>query len=126
MGVLSGRLLLQSPGQLPIQNKRADLTPGPIERNSNPFLQEVGRAALHCSWSPLLTALVDNRMSSTRGALPPARWKRGTIGFTELCMSDPQEYKPLIDTSAQCTLMPSSYEEPESITVSGMTGDPNS
>ncbi|GAB0180221.1 hypothetical protein GRJ2_000487800 [Grus japonensis] len=35
---------------------------------------------------------------------------------------DPQEYKALVDTSAQCTLMPSSYEGVEPISISGVTG----
>ncbi|KAK4807215.1 hypothetical protein QYF61_024335 [Mycteria americana] len=36
--------------------------------------------------------------------------------------SDPQEYKALVDTSAQCTLMPSSYIGAEPICISGVTG----
>ncbi|GAB0207692.1 hypothetical protein GRJ2_003234900 [Grus japonensis] len=36
--------------------------------------------------------------------------------------SDPQEYKALVDTGAQCTLMPSSYEGVEPISISGVTG----
>ncbi|GAB0209812.1 hypothetical protein GRJ2_003446900 [Grus japonensis] len=35
---------------------------------------------------------------------------------------DPQEYKALVDTGAQCTLMPSSYEGAEPISISGVTG----
>ncbi|GAB0206432.1 hypothetical protein GRJ2_003108800 [Grus japonensis] len=37
-------------------------------------------------------------------------------------MSDPQEYKALVDTGAQCTLMPSNYEGVEPISISGVTG----
>ncbi|GAB0208355.1 hypothetical protein GRJ2_003301200 [Grus japonensis] len=36
--------------------------------------------------------------------------------------SDPQEYKALVDTGAQCTLMPSNYEGVELISISGVTG----
>ncbi|GAB0209297.1 hypothetical protein GRJ2_003395400 [Grus japonensis] len=36
--------------------------------------------------------------------------------------SDPQEYKALVDTGAQCTLMPSNYEGVEPISISGVTG----
>ena len=36
--------------------------------------------------------------------------------------SDPQEYKALVDTGAQCTLMPSSYKGAEPICISGVTG----
>ena len=44
MGVLPGKLLLQSPvGSSPDKSERADLTPDPMERNSNLFLQEVSR-----------------------------------------------------------------------------------
>ncbi|PKU33504.1 hypothetical protein llap_16188 [Limosa lapponica baueri] len=41
------------------------------------------------------------------------RW-RGT--------SDPQEYKALVDTGTQCTLVPSSYRGAECIYISGVTG----
>ena len=36
--------------------------------------------------------------------------------------SDPQEYKALVDTGAQCTLMPSSHSGVESICISTVTG----
>jgi len=36
--------------------------------------------------------------------------------------SDPQEYKALVDTGAQCTLMPSDFQGSESICNSGVTG----
>ncbi|KAK4807120.1 hypothetical protein QYF61_018461 [Mycteria americana] len=36
--------------------------------------------------------------------------------------SDPQEYKALVDTGAQCTLMPSSYIGAEPISICGVTG----
>lgn len=36
--------------------------------------------------------------------------------------SDPQEYKALVDTSAQCTMMPSSYKGAKHICISGATG----
>ena len=36
--------------------------------------------------------------------------------------SDPQEYKALVDTSAQCTLIPSDYKGAESICISGVMG----
>ncbi|KAK4831260.1 hypothetical protein QYF61_016730 [Mycteria americana] len=36
--------------------------------------------------------------------------------------SDPQEYKALVDTSAQCTLIPSSYIGAEPICISGVAG----
>ncbi|GAB0208188.1 hypothetical protein GRJ2_003284500 [Grus japonensis] len=62
-------------------------------------------------------------MSRIRGALPPAKWRKGTTRFIGLaCTSDPQEYKALVDTGAQCTLMPSSYEGAEPICIFGVTG----
>jgi len=36
--------------------------------------------------------------------------------------SDPQEYKTLVDTGAQCTLMPSYFKGSESICILGVTG----
>ena len=36
--------------------------------------------------------------------------------------SDPQEYKSLVDTGAQCTLMPSDFKGSESICILGVTG----
>jgi len=37
-------------------------------------------------------------------------------------MSDPQEYQALVDTGAQCTLMPLHFKGSESICISGVTG----
>ena len=36
--------------------------------------------------------------------------------------SDPQQYKALVDTGAQCTLMLSNFKGAESICISGVTG----
>jgi len=36
--------------------------------------------------------------------------------------SDPQEYKALVDTGAQCTLMPSDFQGSESMCISEVTG----
>ena len=36
--------------------------------------------------------------------------------------SDPQEYKALVDTGAQCTLIPTSCEGAEPISISGVAG----
>jgi len=40
----------------------------------------------------------------------------------DTCESDPQEYKALVHTGAQCTLMPSEFKGSESICISGVTG----
>ncbi|GAB0204671.1 hypothetical protein GRJ2_002932700 [Grus japonensis] len=37
-------------------------------------------------------------------------------------MSDPWAYKAVVDTSAQCTLMPLSHDKAEPICISGVTG----
>ena len=36
--------------------------------------------------------------------------------------SEPHKYKALVDTSAQCTLMPSSHQGTKSIYIHGVTG----
>ena len=36
--------------------------------------------------------------------------------------SDPQQYKALVDTGAQCTIMPSNFIGAEPICISGVTG----
>ncbi|GAB0207237.1 hypothetical protein GRJ2_003189300 [Grus japonensis] len=64
-------------------------------------------------------------MSKIRGALPcqerdnQVYW---TVWIRWPGPSDPQEYKSLVDTSAQYTLMPSSHEGAEAICISGVTG----
>ncbi|GAB0209617.1 hypothetical protein GRJ2_003427400 [Grus japonensis] len=49
-------------------------------------------------------------------------WVYWTVWIRWPGTSDPQEYKALVDTGAQCTLMPSSYEGVEPICISGVTG----
>lgn len=39
-------------------------------------------------------------------------------------MSDPQEYKALIDTGAQCIVMPSSYKGADTLIFLELQGDP--
>ncbi|PKU38391.1 hypothetical protein llap_11304 [Limosa lapponica baueri] len=36
--------------------------------------------------------------------------------------SEPQKYRALVDTGAQCTLMPSNHRGEESVTIAGVTG----
>ncbi|GAB0197180.1 hypothetical protein GRJ2_002183300 [Grus japonensis] len=45
-----------------------------------------------------------------------------TVWIRWLGTPDPQEYKALVDTGAQCTLVASSYEGVEPISISGVTG----
>ena len=62
---------------------------------------------------------------TNRGALPPARRGKGIIECIELCGLgglEPQKYKALVDTGAQCTLRPLSHEGTESVHTSGVTG----
>ena len=49
-------------------------------------------------------------------------WVYWTVWIRWPGTSDPQEYKALVDTGAQCTLMPSSYTGAEPICISGVTG----
>ncbi|KAK4811001.1 hypothetical protein QYF61_014473 [Mycteria americana] len=81
--------------QFPRQSKRADLTPDFNEETPDSYVQEVEERDNRVYWTVWI------------------RWP-GT--------SDPQEYKALVDTGAQCTLMPSSYIGAEPISISGVTG----
>ena len=65
---------------------------------------------------------------TNRGALPPARggardnrvhW---TVWIRWPGTSEPQRYEALVDTGAQCTLMPSSHQGTESVHIHGLTG----
>lgn len=71
VGILPGKLLLQSPVDSSPHRGRANPNPHPMEKNSNPFLQEAG-----------------NPKTRTRGALSPARWRRGIVRSVGLCGSD--------------------------------------
>lgn len=57
----------------------------------------------------------------TGGALSPSMWGKGSIWIQWPGTSDPQEYKALVSTGAQCTLMVSSYEEVEPICIFWVT-----
>lgn len=46
----------------------------------------------------------------------------GTAWIQWPSTSEPQKYEAWVDTSAQCTLMPSSHEGTEAIFISGVTG----
>ncbi|KAK4810705.1 hypothetical protein QYF61_007679 [Mycteria americana] len=86
---------LVSSGHFPRQSKRADLTPDFNEGAPDSYVQEVEERDNQVYWTVWI------------------RWP-GT--------SDPQEYEALVDTGAQCTLMPSSYTGAEPICISGETG----
>ncbi|RMC21209.1 hypothetical protein DUI87_02067 [Hirundo rustica rustica] len=49
-------------------------------------------------------------------------WIYWTVWIRWPGTSDPQKYTALVDTGAQCTLMPSRYVGTESISISGVTG----
>lgn len=49
-------------------------------------------------------------------------WVYWTVWIQWPGTAAPQEYRALVDTGAQCTLMPSSYVGTESICISGVTG----
>ncbi|KAK4806478.1 LOW QUALITY PROTEIN: hypothetical protein QYF61_013971 [Mycteria americana] len=84
-----------SSGQFPRQSKRADLSLDYNEETPDSYIQEVEERDKRVYWTVWI------------------RWP-GT--------SDPQEYKALVDTGAQCTLMPSSYIGAEPICICGVTG----
>ncbi|TRZ11245.1 hypothetical protein HGM15179_015861 [Zosterops borbonicus] len=50
-------------------------------------------------------------------------WIYWTVWIRWPGTSDPQEYMALVDTGAQCTMMPSRYVGTESISISGVTGE---
>ncbi|KAK4810743.1 hypothetical protein QYF61_007717 [Mycteria americana] len=66
----------------------------------------------------------DGKPTSTLEARVEERdnWVYWTVWIRWPGTSDPQEYKALVDTGAQCTLMPSSYIGAEPICISGVTG----
>ncbi|GAB0190200.1 hypothetical protein GRJ2_001485300 [Grus japonensis] len=49
-------------------------------------------------------------------------WVYWTVWIRWPGTSDPQKYKALVDTGAQCTLIPSGYRGTEPIRISGVTG----
>ncbi|KAK4807223.1 LOW QUALITY PROTEIN: hypothetical protein QYF61_024343 [Mycteria americana] len=98
-----------SSGQFPRQSQRADLTLDFNEGAPDSYVQEMGNEYYDQDKGGPASSQVeerDNRVYCTVWI----RWP-GTSG--------PQEYKALVDTSAQCTLMPSSYIGAEPICISG-------
>ncbi|TRZ05874.1 hypothetical protein HGM15179_021233 [Zosterops borbonicus] len=70
-----------------------------------------------------VSTLMRNR---NRRSLSLARRRKGMTRHTTVWIqwpgtSDPQKYKALVDTGAQCTLMPSRHRSAESIWISGVT-----
>jgi len=87
------------------------------------FLKFLKRLLIH-----IYKKWVTNTLTKIREALHPARWKKWdnrvywTVWIQWPGMSDPQEYKALVDTGVQGALMPSSYNGAEPIWISGVTG----
>ncbi|GAB0188041.1 hypothetical protein GRJ2_001269400 [Grus japonensis] len=98
--------------QFPRSNGRPDCTYNPLEGTSKSFLQEVSNENSEQDQRGLASSQVDLRNDRVY-------W---TVWIQWPGTSDPQEYKALVDTGAQCTLMPSSYEGAEPISISGVTG----
>ncbi|RMC14749.1 hypothetical protein DUI87_06923 [Hirundo rustica rustica] len=93
------------------QYKKSDMT-DPLEGTSGTYLQEESNVYHDQEQGGPASSQVeerDNRIYWTVWI----RWP-GT--------SDPQKYTALVDTGAQCTLMPSRYVGTESISISGVTG----
>ncbi|KAK4807210.1 hypothetical protein QYF61_024330 [Mycteria americana] len=103
-----------SSGQFPRQSQRADLTPDSNEGAPDSYVQEVGNEYYDQDKGGPASSQVEERDNQVYWTVW-IRWP-GT--------SDPQEYKALVDTSAQCTLLPSSYIGAEPICISGVTGGP--
>ncbi|GAB0189364.1 hypothetical protein GRJ2_001401700 [Grus japonensis] len=77
----------------------------------------IGKKAQALSlWRRLLSSVRESQVEERDNRVYWTVWIRwpGT--------SDPQEYKALVDTGAQCTLLPSNYEGVEPISISGVTG----
>ena len=67
--------------------------------------------------------------NKNRSSLPSSRRRKGMTGCTGLCgftqwpgTPDSQKYKALVNTGAQCMLIPSGYKGTEPIWISGVTG----
>ncbi|GAB0206302.1 hypothetical protein GRJ2_003095800 [Grus japonensis] len=83
----------------------------PLEGTSKSFLQEVSSEYDEQDERGPASSQVEERDNRVYWTVW-IRWP-GT--------SDPQAYKALVDTGAQCTLMPSSHEKVEPICISGVT-----
>ncbi|GAB0202588.1 hypothetical protein GRJ2_002724400 [Grus japonensis] len=102
-------LLLFPPDNPPRSSEKPDHIYDPLEGTSKSFLQEVSS---------------DYDEQDERGPASSQRVSRvyWTVWIQWPGTSDPQEYKALVDTGAQCTLMPSNYEGVEPMCISGVTG----
>ncbi|KAK4806844.1 LOW QUALITY PROTEIN: hypothetical protein QYF61_012565 [Mycteria americana] len=103
---------LVSSGQFPRQSRRADLTPDFNEGTPDSYIQEVVNE--YCDQDKGGPASSQEEERDNR-----VYW---TVWIRWPGTSDPQDYKALVDTGAQCTLMPSSYIGAEPIRISGVTG----
>ncbi|GAB0209477.1 hypothetical protein GRJ2_003413400 [Grus japonensis] len=83
-----------------------------LEGTSKSFLQEVSKEYEDQDYRGPASSQVEERDN----------WVYWTVWIRWPGTSDPQEYKALVDTGAQCTLMPSSHEGAEPICISGVTG----
>ncbi|GAB0207786.1 hypothetical protein GRJ2_003244300 [Grus japonensis] len=101
-----------STGQPPRPSERPNRSYDPLEGTSKSFLQEVSSDYDEQDQRGPASSQVEERDNRVYWTVW-IRWP-GT--------SDPQEYKALVDTGAQCTLMPLSYEGVEPICISGVTG----
>ncbi|GAB0202691.1 hypothetical protein GRJ2_002734700 [Grus japonensis] len=101
-----------STGQPPRPSERPDRTYDPLEGTSKSFLQEVSSDYDEQDERGPASSQVEERDNRVYWTVW-IQWP-GTL--------DPQEYKALVDTGAQCTLMPSSYEGVEPMCISGVTG----
>lgn len=126
-GILpTGKVALPvSSGPFPRQSRRADLTSDPMEGTS----QEVSNKdeiQIHvCHTNPLISNKYydeGQRGSASRQVEERGKWIYWNVQIGWPGTLDPQKYKALVNTSAQCTLVPWSYQGAELICISGVAG----
>ena len=105
-----------SSSQLSRPDRQFDLDSHPLEGTSKSFLQQGSSKFSDHDYRGPASSQVEERDKRIYWSVWV--WWPGT--------SDPQEYKALVDTGAQCTLMPSDFKGSESICISGVTEGPKS
>ncbi|RMC05494.1 hypothetical protein DUI87_18687 [Hirundo rustica rustica] len=100
-----------------VETRLAEQVRSLIEEGHQKLKKELKEEIYHISPEP-------TRVSAIRSSQVEERDNRiyWTVWIRWPGTSDPQKYMALVDTGAQCTLMPSRYVGTESISISGVTG----
>ncbi|RMC13172.1 hypothetical protein DUI87_10705 [Hirundo rustica rustica] len=100
-----------------VETRLAEQVRSLIEEGHQKLKKELKEEIYHISPEP-------TRVSAIRSSQVEERDNRiyWTVWIRWPGTSDPQKYTALVDTGAQCTLMPSRYVGTESISISGVTG----